>query len=54
MDRLRLLSNAAHRTRTVNRAFGSQLSPSEIESQFADEDIDLLILWMEQRPDASS
>lgn len=45
MDRLALLTRAAHRTRTLNQAFGSQLSPFEVESQFADEDVDLIVLW---------
>lgn len=47
MDRLRLLTSAAYRTRKVNEAFGTQLGPREIEQQLADEDVDLIVLWRE-------
>lgn len=54
IDRIELLAHTANRAHTVNRAFGSQLSPFDIARQFADEDIDLLILWMEHTPHAGS
>jgi len=44
MDRLDMLSSAARRAQIVNRAFGSSMSPMEIDRTFADEDIDLLAL----------
>lgn len=47
MDRLTLLTTAAERTRTLNEAFASSMSPFEVATQFAAEDIDLIIAWME-------
>jgi hypothetical protein len=45
MDRITLLSHAAHRTRAVNELFGTHLTPFEVASLYADEDIDLLLAW---------
>lgn len=47
MDRLSLLTTIASRTATVNKAFGSSMSPFEIAVQFSVEDIDLIVAWME-------
>ncbi len=47
MDRLSLLSQTAHRTWTLNAAFGCQWTPEQIAERFADEDIDLIIAWQE-------
>jgi hypothetical protein len=38
---------SAQRTRVINAAFGMALSPHEIVRAFADEDIDLIVAWME-------
>jgi hypothetical protein len=45
MDRIELLSSAAHRTRRVNELFGTCLTPAEVARDYADEDIDLLLQW---------
>jgi hypothetical protein len=47
IDRLSLLTNAAHRTRLINELFGTHLTPAEVARDFADEDIDLLLAWKE-------
>ena len=45
MDRIALLSRAAHRTKRVNELFGTHLTPDEVAAMYADEDIDLLLAW---------
>jgi hypothetical protein len=44
-----LLAQAAKRTRTVNEAFGTHLSPQDIAANFADDDIAMLVAWMDHR-----
>lgn len=48
MDRLALLSTTANRTRVINEAFGTHLTPAEIARTYADEDIELLLIWSAQ------
>lgn len=47
MERIELLATTARRTRAINSVLGTALSPEHIAAQFADEDIELLIAWME-------
>jgi len=49
MSRLLLLTTAAYRTRVINEACGSSMSPHQVAAQFADEDADLIVAWMEHR-----
>lgn len=49
MDRMRLLSGASHRTRRLNELFGTHLTPAEVARDYADEDIDLLLMWSESK-----
>lgn len=46
MDRLSSLTRMAHRTRAVNEALGTSMTPDQIAERFADEDIDLLLAWI--------
>jgi hypothetical protein len=47
MERISRVTAMAERTRVLNRALGTSLSPDEIDRMFATEDIDLIIAWKE-------
>jgi len=49
IDRLSLLSHVANRTKALNEAFGTALTPEQIETMYADEDIELILEW-QNRP----
>jgi hypothetical protein len=47
IDRLSSLTRMANRTRAVNEALHTNMTPHEIAARFADEDIDLLLAWID-------
>lgn len=47
IERLSMLTRAAHRTRALNEAMHTTMTPDDIARSFSDEDIDLLLAWME-------
>ena len=49
IDRMSTIMRMAQRARIVNEALHTSMTPFEIDRDFADEDIDLLIAWMEHR-----
>lgn len=53
MERIGLLSQAAMRTKAVNNAFGTALTPDQVAAHYSDEDCDLLIAWWQHINKAS-
>jgi len=45
MDRIDLVTRAASRTRAINQLLGTAMTIDQVAADFADDDLDLLLMW---------